>query len=225
MGDGATPAIFESDTDIDLVPAEPSVLVTTANPYLWDLLQLDDFGGREPVPTDAQLPKQVPTADCRWLSVAWDGKKPSAIDLPLAPGHTIANVCNGVPHPYLWMGIKCNVARSAGFSGVTVTLTVQFDDDEQPDPRTDILCASIIASGEFTAPAIDWLAYWDADKNAMLPVPGRIDDATDKLTRSGTIRFTVPLSIGPIPSASFAKLRETVTPAPVDVCSAWRRAC
>src|SRR5215831_4635117 len=50
MGKGSAPAIFESDVDVDIVPAEPSVLVTTSNPYLWDLLLLDDSGGREPTP-------------------------------------------------------------------------------------------------------------------------------------------------------------------------------
>jgi len=219
MGKGSAPAIFESDTAIDVVPAEAAVLVTTANPYLWDLLRLDDAGGREPVPTDAQLPKQVPTADCRWLTVAWDGKKPSAKDMPLTPVTLLPVSASGVPHPYLWVGIKCNVARSAGFAGVTVTLTVQFDDDEQPDPRADILCAPPVAAGEVQRPAIDWLAYWDADQAAMLQVPGRIDDATDKLSRSGTIRFTVPFSIGAIPSASFANLRDAVAPTPVDLCA------
>jgi hypothetical protein len=219
MGKGATPAIFESDVDVDIVPAEPSVLVNTCNPYLWDLLRLDGAGVREGVPTDAQLPKRVPTADCRWLTVVWDGKKPSAKDMPLAPVPLQPASASGVVHPYLWVGIKCNEARDAGFVGVTVTLTVQLDDDEQPDPRADILCNPINAAGEVQPPPIDWLAYFDADQNAMLPVPGRIDDATEKLTRSGTIRFTIPFSIGPIPAALFANLRDAVTPAPVDACS------
>src|SRR5262245_52551220 len=41
MGKGSTPAIFESDVDVDVVPAEPRVLVTTSNPFVWDLLRLD----------------------------------------------------------------------------------------------------------------------------------------------------------------------------------------
>ncbi len=219
MGKGSAPAIFESDVDIDLVPAEPSVLVNTRNPYLWDLLRLDDAGGREAVPAAAQLPGQVPAADCRWLTVVWDGKKPSGKEMPLAPVTLEPASASGVEHPYLWVGIKCNDARGAGFAGVTVTLTVQFDDDEQPDPRADVLCAPIIAAGELQPPPIDWLAYFDADRGAMRQVPGRIDDRTGKLTRSGTIRFTVPLSIGAIPTASFANLRDAFVPAPVDACS------
>src|SRR5262245_2307464 len=219
MGKGSTPAIFESDVNVDIIPAEPSVLVTTRNPYLWDLLRLDDAGGKEPAPTDADLPKQIPAADCRWLTVAWDGKKPTPKEMPLAPVTLLPTSASGVAHPYLWVGIKSNNARDAGFVGVCATLTLQLDDDEQPDPRADVLCQPIVAPGEVQPPAIDWLAYYDEDKQRMLQVPGRIDDATGKFTRSGTIRFTVPFSIGPIPSTSFANLRDAVIPAPVDTCA------
>jgi hypothetical protein len=219
MGKGSTPAIFESDVEVDLTPAEPAVLVSTSNPYLWDLLLLDDAGDREPVPSDAQLPKQVPTADCRWLTVVWDGQNPAGKDMPLAPVTLLPASASGVDHPYLWVGIKSNNARDAGFVGETVTLTVQFDDDEQPDPRADILCGPINAAGETQPPPIDWLAYWDADQKAMVRVPGRVDDATAKLTRSGTIRFTIPFTVGPIPSTLFANLRDAVTPERVDLCS------
>ena len=171
--------IFESDVDVDLVPAEPSVLVTTSNPYLWDLLRLDSAGTHEPAPTDAQLPKKVPAADSRWLTLAWDGKKPTGKELPVAPVALLPPSATGVAHPYLWIGIRCNDALDGGFAGVTVNLTVQFDDDEQPDPRADVVCNPIVASGEVQPPPIDWLAYWDADKATMLPVPGRIDDATE----------------------------------------------
>jgi hypothetical protein len=219
MGKGSTPAIFESDVNVDLVPAEPAVLVTTRNPYLWDLLRLDDIGGREPAPTDAQLPKQVPTPDCRWLTVAWDGKKPAGKDMPLAPVVMLPTSATGVAHPYLWVGLKCNYDRDAGFAGVTVTLTVQFDDDEQPDPRADILCAPITAAGETQPPAIDWLAYWDTDRQTMVQVPGRIDDSTNKMTVSGTLRFAVPLSVGAIPASDFANLRDPIVPSPIDACT------
>jgi hypothetical protein len=219
MGKGSTPAIFESDLDVDIIPAEPSVLVTTSNPYLWDLLRLDDAGAREPMPSDAELPKQTPAADSRWHTVAWDGKKPSGKEMPLAPVTLLPTSASGVAHPYLWVGIKSNDARDAGFAGVCVTVTVQFDDDEKPDPRADVLCQPIVAPGEVQPPAIDWLAYFDADKQRMIQVPGRIDDGTGKITRSGTIRFTVPFSIGPISATLFANLREAVIPAPVDTCA------
>ena len=218
MGKGSAPAIFESDADFDIVPAEPAVLLATKNPFLWDLRLLDG-GGHEPDPADAQLPRQIPAADSRWLGVVWDGKKPSAKEMPLAPVTLLPASATGVAHPFLWVGLRCNLLRDAGFVGVSVTLTVQLDDDEQPDPRADIRCDPIDASGERQPPPIDWLWYWDADAAKMKPVAGRIDDATDKLTRSGTIRFSVPFALGPIPAALFANLRDAVVAAPVDPCS------
>jgi hypothetical protein len=218
MGAGSPAAIFESDVPVDIVPAEPADFITTKNPFLWDLL-LDASGSHEPPPSDAALPSQVPTADCRWLTVGWDGKKPAPSEMALAPVTMLPVSATGVAHPYLWLALRCDLARDAGFVGVTVTLTVQFDDDEQPDPRADGLCAPIEAAGEVSPPPVDWLAYFDTDAATMKQVPGRIDDATAKLTRSGTIRFTVPFSVGPIPSALFANLRDAVVPAPVDACS------
>jgi predicted phage baseplate assembly protein len=218
MGKGSTPAIFESDVDIDLVPAEPTALVTTKNPYLWDLLLLDDAGDRESPPTNAHLPKQAPTADCEWLTVAWDGKKPAPKDLPLMPVVLLPQSATGVAHPYLWVGIKSNDDLDAGFLGVTVTLTLQLDDDEMPDPSADVVCNPIVAPAEISPPPIDWMAYYDSGVSTMRTVPGRIDDTTAKLTRSGTIRFTVPLTTGPIPSASFTNLRDAVVPTPANTC-------
>jgi hypothetical protein len=219
LSSGGTPVIYESDVDEDIVPAQPSELITTKNPYLWDLLLLDDSGTREPVPPDSQLPKQVPTPDCRWLTVAWDGKKPAPVDMPLAPVTMLPTSATGVAHPYLWVGIQCNDARGAGFEGETVTLSIQLDDDEKSNPSADVLCAPINAAGEVQPPPIDWLWYWDADKGGMRQVTGRIDDGTNKLTRSGKLCFTIPFSIGGIPSSRFANLRDAVIPAPVDACS------
>jgi hypothetical protein len=221
MGSSNSPAIVESDVDVDIIPAEPSVLLATKNPYLWDLLLLDDAGHREPAPTDAQLPKQIPTTDCRWVIVVWDGKKPAGKDMPVAPVPLQPVSATGVAHPYLWVGVKCNLDREAGFTGVTVTLTVEFDDDEKPDAHADIVCQPINVAGELQPPPIDWLAYFDANQNAAVQVPGRIDDATNKLTQSGTIRFTIPPSVGPIPASMFANLRDAVTPAPVDACTGF----
>ena len=218
MTKGSTPAIFESDLDVDIVPAELAALITTRNPFLFDLLRLDDSGARDPAPADRDLPKAIPAADCAWLSVAWDGTKPRGQDLPTAPLALRPGTASPTPHPYLWLALRCNGARSAGFAGITVTLTIQLDDDEQPDLGVDARCDPIVAAGETQPPPIDWLAYWDANLNAMRPIPGRIDDSTDKLTRSGTIRFSVPLSIGPIPTSAFVPLRDAVVPAPVDVC-------
>ncbi|MEB3260936.1 MAG: hypothetical protein VKP63_09955 [Cyanobacteriota bacterium] len=218
MTKGSTPAIFESDRAVDIVPAEPSVLLTTRHPFLFDLLRRDEAGAREPAPADSALPKRTPAADSAWLSVVWDGSAPPGKDLPIAPLPLLPATANHPSHPYLWLGLRCNRALGAGFTGLSVSLTVQLDDDELPDFRAEARCDPRRAEGEAQPPSISWLAYWDADLQAVRPVPGRIDDGTNQLSRSGTIRFTVPLGIGPIPSSAFVPLREAVVPSPVDVC-------
>ncbi len=217
-GNTSTAVFYESDLDVDIAPAQPFTLLATKNPYLWDLLLQDARGERDPAPTAYELPKQVPTSDCRWLTVVWDGAKPAGPDMPLQPVTLLPQSSSGVAHPYLWLGVTANVAPSAGFAGVAATLTIQFDDDEVPDPRADVECLPINAAGENQPPPIDWLAYFDASRNTMVQVPGRIDDSTNKLTRSGDISFTVPVQVGPIPTAMFANLRDAVTPTPVDAC-------
>jgi hypothetical protein len=99
MTKGSTPAIFESDLDVDIVPAELAALITTRNPFLFDLLRLDDSGARDPAPADRDLPKAIPAADCAWLSVAWDGTKPRGQDLPTAPLALRPGTASPTPHP------------------------------------------------------------------------------------------------------------------------------
>src|SRR5262249_26649153 len=69
---GTPPPSFETDVDVDVVPAETAVLVTTKNPYLWDV-RLKQDGSHEPEPAS---PPEVPNNNTEWLTVAWDGKKP-----------------------------------------------------------------------------------------------------------------------------------------------------
>jgi predicted phage baseplate assembly protein len=216
---GAPPPLYETDEALDVVPAEPVLLLSTKNPYLGDLLRLDEVGHREPAPLDSELPPKVPAADSRWLTVGWDGKQPKAPEWPLTPVRLLAPSATGVPHPYLWVGLAFNAARDAGFLGVTVTLHVQLDDDEQPDPTRVERCAPVVAAGEPAPAPIDWLAYSDSSSGMIKRLPGRIDDSTERLTRSGTIRFTVPFELGALPPEAFVELRKAVTPTPVDACS------
>src|SRR2546423_1596226 len=158
---------------------------------VYDVLATDS--GRDILTTP---PAKVPAADTEWLAVTWDGKAPKLKDLPTNPVALFRHA--GAPfQPYVWVGANLNPALDAGVRGVRVTLTVQFDDDERPDLTADVRCDPPTIAGE-SAPAVDWLAYYDADAGTMRPVPGRIDDTTARLTRSGTLRFTVPLGLGPI---------------------------
>ena len=211
---GDPPPVFETDDDADIVPAELRALVTTKNPDLRDLLLRAD-GTRDDLSSVPDKPKPNET---EWLAVAWDGDKPKLKDLPLEPV-ALAPRRPNQQHAYVWIGLDFNAGLAAGFRGVRVTLTVQLDDDEQPDLQADVRCETPGATGESAPPPIDWLAYYDAERHEMRTVPGRIVDGTQRLERSGSIRFTVPAAIGPIPEDEFADLRPEVTVSPVEGCT------
>lgn len=193
---GDPPPTFETDTDFDVVPAEPVALVTTESDMLWDLGQLN---AGEPPPGDPD--------HNRFLNVVWDGKKPRLKDMPLGPVTLFADAAQ----KHLWIGLALNPGFNAGFLGARVALTIQFDDDEQPDLDATELCEPLRWSGETPSPS-HWVHYFDADQGAMRMVPGRIDDGTAHLTRSGAVTFTVPMSMGPIPEAWFRDIKDAVSP-------------
>jgi len=210
------PVIYETDRDLDLVPAEIVAWISTKNPFLWDLLRLDEAGFREPEPTAAELPPEIPADDSDWMTVAWDGKAPKAKDLPLAPAALLPASGTGVDHPWLWLGLSFNEDRDAGFLGVEVTLHIVLDDDEAPTASADVECAPIVAPGEAAPPPITWLSYFDAETETLRRIPGRIVDTTDRLARSGTIRFAMPFSLGS--PGQWIDLREAVVPTAADNC-------
>lgn len=206
----APPPIYETDQAIDVVPAEMVVLATTKNPFLDDLLRTET--GRE---TPATFPNKIPSNDTEWLRVAWDGKAPKLKDMPQDP--VALGKASGTEQRYLWIGLDFNPALNAGFRDVRVTLTIQLDDDEQPDVTRDVRCVVPPPTGE-EPKRVNWLAYFDAADGATRPVTGRIDDATEQLARSGTIRFTVPHGIGAI--ATWSPLQPATTVGPLDACFA-----
>lgn len=205
---GTPPPVYETDVDVDVVPAEALLLVTTTSPRIDDVLLKSD--GTHEVP--ATYPK-VPNNDTEWLAVTWDGKAPKLKDMPIDPVPMVK--ATRLSQKYLWVGLDYNAALDAGFRGVRVTLSIQLDDDEKPDLTKDVHCETPPPVGE-TPSSPDWVAYWDAVASDVKVVPGRIDDTTAHLARSGTIRFTVPLTIGPI--ASWKDMRGTPVVSPLQAC-------
>jgi hypothetical protein len=199
---GSPPPAFETDQAIDVVPAEAVVLVTT---------KFDDI--RHPIGTDPPSPS-VQKSD--YLTLVWDGASPKLKDMPLGPV-ALAPVAG---QRYLWLGVSYNPDLGAGFRGTQVTLTIQFDDDEQPSFTASRECGPQPVPGE-AGVRIGWLAYYDTQADAILQVTGRIDDTTNRLANSGTLRFTVPLTIGQIPPGEFQPLY--APPAgltPLEACTA-----
>ena len=198
---GTPPPVFTTDAAADLVPAEVRTVLSTRNPFLQDVLLLED-GTREAVTTFPDTPAD----DTPWLSVRWDGRAPKPADLPAQP---VAPVGHG-DHRYVWLGLAFNAAPDAGFRGVRVPLRVQLDDTEQPTLQGIGPCAPAAVVGEAPT-AVDWLDYWDAAQGRLLPVSGRIDDGTGGLTRSGTVTFTVPETLGAIAAAAWVPMQQAGT--------------
>jgi predicted phage baseplate assembly protein len=102
---GTPPPSFETDDAVDVVPAEPVLLVTTRNPLIYDVLATS-AGHEIPVAYP-----QVPAKDTEWLTVTWDGKTPKIKDVPLDP----VPLTGRPAQRYLWIGLAANLTASAGF--------------------------------------------------------------------------------------------------------------
>ena len=205
---GSPPPSFELDSNLDIVPAELQVLVTTKADKLWDLLNGSQLSSSTTAP-------KTPADKTEWLTVAWDGAKPPLKEMPLQPVQALPVS----DQHYLWLGLKCNNTIDAGFLGVRTTLTVQFDDDEQPDLTFEANCCTDTPA-EPLPPATDWIWYFDAVTQTMQQVSGRIDDSTQGFTTSGGVRFTVPVTMGPIPADMFRNLRDPSSLSPAQQCTA-----
>jgi predicted phage baseplate assembly protein len=116
---GSPPPSFETDVDIDITPAQPTVLVTTVNE------NLNDPGNPGATPT---------SVGTDFLRLIWDGKSPSMKDLPLAPAPlTPATLQPANNQRYLWIGVNYNSALDAGFRGVQVALTIRCPGNRRAD--------------------------------------------------------------------------------------------
>jgi hypothetical protein len=202
---GEPPPTFETDHDLDVVPAEPVAIITTRGPRLWDLQH--------------EVAGPLVTTPSHYLRVVWDGKSPKLAEMPIAPVPLLVEP----GHEYVWIGVDFNRSRDAGFRGVRVTITLQWDDDEQPDASARVLCEPLRATGEPAPPRVEWLACVDGAARTVEPITGRIVDTTKQLAKSGTIRFGVPLDISAIPEGAWVDLRAPVTPSPFDACATLAR--
>jgi len=189
------PDVFELDAIVNVVPGQLAALVTTLSSDLRDLAA----GTGAPSDTDTAADYLATR-----FSLAWDGKQPKLKDWPQQPVPMFARPTEQ-NQQHLWLGLAFNPMVSAGFLGQRVTLTVQLDDDEQPDPRAVGDCNSDAP----TAAAVATTAY----TFYRPPRPGEatgtwvalpiLSDTTDGWTRSGQIRFDIPTTLGPVPDGEW----------------------
>jgi predicted phage baseplate assembly protein len=205
-----TAPVFETDVDADVVPAQLAALVTTRSPDIRDIA-LTASGSREPIADDQTSGSYVPAR----FSLVWNGTTPRLEKMPVQPVGVLQRESE-TEHAHLWLGLAFNPARSAGFLGQRVTLHVQLDDDEQPDAEAVADCDT--AETELVAVDEDGnqqelvsYAYYRSAQigqtTGSFQLLRPLRDTTEGWTRSGQIRFDVPLSMGPIPDSEWIDAR------------------
>jgi predicted phage baseplate assembly protein len=203
---------FEVDAAVDVVPGQTAALVTTASADLRDLAA----GTGAPAPGDTAASYLA-----QRFALAWDGKQPKLKDWPQQPVPMFFRP-DEAGHQYLWIGLAFNPQPSAGFLGQRVTLTVQLDDDEQPDPRSIADCGDRAIAAPLEVAGTSYAFYRPARPGQAvgqwLPLPVLVD-TTEAWTRSGQIRFDVPPSLGPIPDAEWKDPRPPAPKTAEQVCA------
>ncbi|KYF79083.1 hypothetical protein BE20_29420 [Sorangium cellulosum] len=205
------PSTFELDAPVNVVPGQVAALVSTLSADLRDLAA--GTGAPDPGATAAAY------LETRF-SLAWDGKQPKLKDWPQQPVPLFARPAEA-GHDHLWIALAFNPAANAGFLGQRVTLTVQLDDDEQPDPRALADCSAPEIS-PLAAAGVAYTFYRPPrpgqPTGAWLPLP-IIADTTDGWTRSGQVRFDVPTTLGPIPDGEWQDPRAVAPKTMEQICA------
>jgi len=199
-GGSGKPPVFETDRALDLLPAQLAALISTRH----DLLDINGAGDSGPGSSGA--PKAY--IDERF-AIVWDGKTPKLKDMPTQPVPLFAKP-NERTHRTLYLALAFNQSAAAGFKGARAALHLQLDDDEQPDDDASVQAGAaplslhnIVAAG---AALVDYHYYRPpatGDSAGSWQPLLVLADETEGWTRSGSLRFEVPLKIGPVPAGSW----------------------
>ncbi|MEH2546702.1 hypothetical protein V1283_003347 [Bradyrhizobium sp. AZCC 2262] len=224
--------VFETDAPLDVLPAQIAALVTVRDGLL-------DINAGDHGPAAAGT--DPATYVNEHFSLAWDGKSPKLKDIPTQPVQIFCKASEA-SHRSLYIGLAFNRSLSAGFKGARATLHLQIDEDEVPEAGAAVEAgaAPLSVVNAFQGPQLVTYSWYRppgagiaTGKWESLAV---IADDTEAWTRSGAIRFDVPLKIDPIPQGSWidvepglahplvGKLKTPVDGAPADVpVSGWLR--
>lgn len=198
------PPTFETTAAVDGVPAQIVAAVTTRHDDLRDIAHTDVIAASETAAT------AVPPR----FSLAWDGRQPKLKDWPETPVPLFARPTE-TTHANIWLGLAFNPLPSAGFLGQRVTLTIQLDDDELPDGQAFADCnANLDLLAEDVGREVELVYYQPAQPGfatGTWETLRVLTDTTFGVTRSGQIRFDVPLTIGAIPDGEWKDVRAPST--------------
>ena len=232
-GGSGAPPVFETDLPLDVLPVQLAALITARH----GLLDLNGPG--ETGPAGGESPQAY--IDQRF-SIAWDGKAPKLKDLPTQPLPLFHKPSEST-HRLLFIALAFNQSVAAGFKGARAALHLQLDDDEQPDADASVQAGTqaleIVNAVPSGAPLVQyhWYRPPQAGETAGSWEPLLVlADETEQWTRSGTLRFEVPMAIGPVPAGSWrdvaggrahplpGALKTPVDDTPADVpVSGWLR--
>lgn len=196
-----------TDAAVEGVPAQVGAIATTKSA---DIRKLD-LGD---TPLDPDEDGDAWAAER--FALAWNGKTPAIKDMagqPVPVGAT--------DHTHLWLGLVFNPTLPAGFVGTRVTLTLQLDDDEQPDVAAAAQCG--VAGAEPPGTGATWWYYrpkQPGQSRGTWQALRVLDDGTLGLARSGGLRFEVPSDIGPIPDGEWVDVRDDAPLTFEQICAA-----
>ena len=211
-GAGGEAVNFETDHGLDIIPAQLAALITTRG----EIVTLNASG--ETGPTAAGIAPAT-YLESRY-ALAWDGKTPKLKDMPTQTVRLFARPSEAF-HTTLYAGLIFNQSVAAGFKGARASLHLQIDTDEHPEADLSVEAGStplsVVSAFETGAPLVEYEYFRStlagSPSGAWEPLPV-IADGTDGWTRSGVIRFDVPMQIGPVPDGSWADI-ETDMPHPL----------
>jgi predicted phage baseplate assembly protein len=207
------PPSFETLVPVDAVPAQVAALVTTQSDDLRDIAF-----GTGAITDDDDRASYVAAR----FSLGWDGRLPKLKDWPEMPVKLFARPSEAT-HVNLWIGLAFNPLPSAGFLGQRVTLNVQLDDDEQPSGSDMADCSlDLDVLADAMAIPLELVYYRPAQgaetKGTWQPLRV-IADTTYGFTRSGAIRFDVPLTLGPTPDGEWLDVRSPAPKTTAELCA------
>ncbi|MFT5587460.1 MAG: putative phage baseplate assembly protein [Cognaticolwellia sp.] len=202
---------FEVDTEIAAVPAQLAVVVSTRSTDLRDI-SIDALPLADDDDPEAWLQDN--------MALVWDGKTPKLEEMCAQP-LPLGQVDQDASHQRLWLGFVFNPAGPAGFLGQRVTLSVQLDDDEQPDTFAQVRCGDAVAISELAGAQYHYYRPRQAGETTGRWVTLRtLSDTTDAWARSGEIRFDVPRRMGPIPDTEWQAPRAPTVLTMEEICEA-----